>query len=67
MLSLIYWMQRRIDLMILWPAVKRMAMEYHPSEAMDYAKGAFAIQAFRDQAWLTLGEDEIVRRIDALA
>lgn len=58
--------QRRIDLVILWPSCQRMAMEYHPSDYVEYAKAAFAVHAFRDPAWLTLGEEEIKRRIDKL-
>ena len=58
--------QRAIDLQILWPTCKRIAMERHPTEALDYAKAAFAVHAFNDPAWLTLGEDAIVAFIDEL-
>jgi hypothetical protein len=52
--------QRRIDLEILWPACLRLARD------IDHARAAFAIHAFHDPAWLALGEDEIVRRIEGL-
>jgi hypothetical protein len=58
--------QRRIDLQILWPSCKLEAAEHHTTDAMDYAKAAFAVHAFRDPAWTVLGEEEIKRRIDAL-
>ncbi len=51
---------RRIDLQILWPTCRREAQD------IDLAKAAFAYHAFNDPAWLWLGEDEIVRQIDAL-
>lgn len=51
---------RAIDLKILWPTCKAEAHD------LDYAKAAFAVHAFHDPAWLTLGEDEIIRRIDEL-
>lgn len=52
--------RRMIDLDILWPACKANAPD------MDHAKAAFAVHAFNDEAWKSLGHDEIVRRIDAL-
>jgi hypothetical protein len=52
--------QRRIDLEILWPTCLRQARD------IDHARAAFATHAFHDPAWLALGEDEIVRRIDRL-
>jgi hypothetical protein len=57
---------RNIDLVILWPTCKRMAMEYHPTDAMDYARAAFAVHAFNDPAWLALGQDELMAAIDEL-
>ena len=53
--------QRAVDLEILWPACKANAPN------MAQAKMAFAVHAFRDEAWLCLGHDDIVRRIDELA
>ena len=53
--------QRAIDLQILWPSCKQVAHD------LDHAKAAFAFHAFHDPAWLELGEDEICKRIDALA
>jgi hypothetical protein len=55
-----YAMQRQIDLKILWPSCK----EQTPN--LDHAKGAFAVHAFRDPAWLALGNDRIVEFIDEL-
>jgi hypothetical protein len=52
--------RRRIDLDILWPVCKEHARD------LDQAKAAFAIHAFNDPPWLSLGEDEIKRRIDEL-
>jgi hypothetical protein len=54
-----------MDLMILWPSCKSEARRM--GVGMDVAKAAFASHAFKDQAWLCLGEDEVTRRIDALA
>jgi hypothetical protein len=51
---------RRIDIEILWPTCVREAGD------LDHAKAAFAVHAFHDRAWLWLGEDEIIRRIEAL-
>jgi hypothetical protein len=65
----LYWLivnwwrayQRRIDLDILWPICLRGAND------LDHAAAAFAVHCFNDPAWLALGEDEIVRRINELA
>jgi hypothetical protein len=51
---------RRIDLQILWPTCKREAHD------LDHARAVFAVHAFNDPAWQALGEEEIIRRIDAL-
>lgn len=53
--------QRAVDLQLLWPSCKKQAPD------LDHAKAAFAWHAFRDKAWLILGEAEIRRRIDELA
>ena len=59
--------QRAIDLEILWPTCKRLAEEKERGEdALEMARAAFAVHAFKDPAWLTLGEDEVFRRIEAL-
>jgi len=50
---------RRLDLMILWPACKQNEPD------LDHAKAAFAMHAFRDLAWLELG-DELFPFIDRL-
>lgn len=55
-----YERQRRLDILILWPQCKNVA------PTIDLARAAFAFHAFRDPAWLALGEDEIRRSIDAL-
>ena len=57
-----WWMARKraIDLRILWPACKEQAPD------MDHAKAAFAAHAFRDRAWLVLGNAEIIHQIDNL-
>jgi hypothetical protein len=52
--------QRSIDLQVLWPACKDHAQD------LDQARVAFAIHAYRDKAWLCLGEDEIRRQINEL-
>jgi hypothetical protein len=52
--------RRRIDLEILWPSCKAQARD------LDHAKAAFAVHAFNDDAWLSLSEDEIKRRIEEL-
>ena len=53
--------RRQIDLQILWPACKGNAPD------LDHARAAFALHAFNDPAWTSLGHDEIVRCIDALS
>lgn len=52
--------QRAVDLKILWP----ICVELAPT--IDHAKAAFAAHAFNDPAWLALGDDELVRRIESL-
>jgi len=63
--KLAYAANRRIDRAILWPACKREARKQLAS--LDVAKAAFATHAFRDPAWLCLGETEIKRQIDNLS
>ena len=62
---------RRIDLDILWPICLRAHSSVDTSNTrieydLDHALAAFAYHCFNDPAWLELGEDELVRRIDAL-
>ena len=53
--------QRKIDIEILWPVCKREASD------LDHARAAFAMHVFHDEAWVAdFGEDEIIRRIEAL-
>ena len=52
--------QRVIDETILWPICKARAQD------LDHAKAAFAYHAFNDEVWICLGDEEIMRRIDAL-
>lgn len=52
--------QRTIDLQILWPICRDHAND------LDHARAIFAFHAFHDPAWIHLGHDEIVRRIDEL-
>jgi hypothetical protein len=59
--------QRAIDLQVLWPICKReAAARSDPEHALDLAKAGFAVHAFHDEAWLSLGEDAIIRAIDEL-
>jgi hypothetical protein len=53
--------QRAIDIDILWPACKEQAYD------LDHARAAFAIHAFQDSAWQSLGEDELIKRIGELS
>jgi hypothetical protein len=55
---------RAIDLHVLWPVCAREADAR--SLDLDCAKAAFAQHCFHDPAWLALGDEEIIRRIDAL-
>jgi hypothetical protein len=57
-----YWYPRlrRTDLQVLWPACRNLA------HSLDAAKSAFAVHAYRDPAWLCLGEEEIYRQIEEL-
>jgi len=67
-------MQRRIDIAILWPSCKRIAIENDPWRtehpqltALDCAKGAFMVHCALDPAWTTdFTEDEIAARVDEL-
>lgn len=52
--------RRRIDLEILWPACKEQA------RTLDQAKAAFAVHAFNDPAWSSLGREGIYLIIDNL-
>ena len=52
--------QRKTDLQILWPECKRHASD------IDHARAAFAAHAFNDPAWLSLGTEEIFKRINDL-
>lgn len=52
--------QRRLDLEILWPTCKR------ESPDLDHAKAAFAVHAFNDPAWVSLGQAGLMQRIDEL-
>ena len=55
-----YARQRKVDLDILWPICRSKAKD------LAQAKTAFALHAFYDNAWLSLGEDEVYRIIDEL-
>ena len=57
---------RQIDLNILWPICKREASNHRPDDWLNHAKGAFALHCLHDRAWTVLGDDEVIRRIDAL-
>ena len=52
--------QRALDIMILWPACK--------DEAPDFgtAKAVFSLHCFSEDAWTSLGAEEMLRQIDAL-
>lgn len=52
--------QRSIDLQILWPICCEQAAD------LDHAKMVFAVHAFNDPAWLSLGNDGIKSFIDNL-
>ncbi len=52
--------RREIDLEILWPICKEQARD------LDHAKAAFAVHAFNDPAWMTLGHDAVFDAIDQL-
>jgi hypothetical protein len=52
--------QRVTDLRVLWPACRNSAPD------ILQARAVFALHAFQDDAWLTLGEPEITRRISEL-
>lgn len=55
-----YAYQRRIDLAILWPSCRERA------PTLDLAKVIFTGHAYRDEAWLCLPEEEMLRIIDGL-
>lgn len=59
--------QRAIDLQLLWPVCKREALaRFGEAEALDYAKAAFAVHAFHDEAWMCLGEEKVIETIEEL-
>jgi hypothetical protein len=53
--------RRALDIQILWPACKEQAA------TIDYARAAFAMHAFNDEAWTCLGDEEIKRIITTLS
>lgn len=59
-----YAMQRRIDIKVLWPALKQEAERR--GHDLDMARDAFAYHAAGEPCWLALGEAECVRRIELL-
>lgn len=61
LLSRYYSRQRKIDLQILWPVCLDQAM------TLAQAKAIFAAHAYKDPAWLVLGEKQIFEIIDKLA
>lgn len=64
LIELWHWQQRRVDLMVLWPSCKREA--FAKGLGLEGARAAFALHAFHDPAWFSLGEEEITRRVDRL-
>ena len=52
--------QRAIDVDVLWPACRDQAPD------LDTARAAFAVHAYRDNAWMELGGEELARRIGEL-
>jgi hypothetical protein len=52
--------QRQVDLETLWPVCKKYASD------PDHARMAFFLHASQDPAWRSLGEAEILSRIEAL-
>jgi len=67
-----YWHTRRCDLSILWPACKeearrrRAEMGWSYQDALNHARAAFAVHAYKDAGWLWLGDEEIKKRIERL-
>lgn len=53
--------RREFDLNILWPSCCEEA-----EGDLDVAKAAFAVHAFNDPAWQTLGDKAIFEAIDKL-
>jgi len=66
--------RRQFDLVILWPACKKavdLAIEEQgltisDDEALERAKGAFAVHCFNDGPWQRLGERRINEIIEEL-
>jgi hypothetical protein len=52
--------RRQADLDILWPALKEQA------RTVAQARAAFTAHALQDPAWLALGRDELMVRMEAL-
>ena len=55
-----YAQQRAFDRKFLWPSCCELAPD------LDTAKAAFAVHAYRDPAWLSLGEKNLYEAIDKL-
>jgi hypothetical protein len=64
LLALHYFYLRKIDLVFLWPAIKREAAER--GSDLDHARAAFYMHAHQDSPWRWLGDEETRRRIDRL-
>jgi hypothetical protein len=62
MLVQLWWYarQRRVDMDILWPMCLKGAND------LEHAKAAFTKHALQDPAWLSLGEDQVIKFIDKL-
>jgi len=52
--------QRAIDIATLWPECCRL------TPTLDHAKATFAVHAYNDSAWTSLGDDGIYDAIEAL-
>lgn len=53
--------QRSVDLSVLWPACKAQ------TNNLERARAAFTVHARQDQAWLSLGYDEMLKKIGNLS
>lgn len=59
-----YPITRELDRRLLWPACRDIAQQQ--GHGLAHARGAFFMHASNDPAWIALGVDEVVRRINAL-
>jgi hypothetical protein len=60
------WRQRRIDVEILWPAIRQQAFESPLCDPYGRARAAFERHMAYDEAWRDVSAEDRARIIDSL-